>query len=365
MDASKKPYVVAVIIQLIYTGMFVVSKAAFNQGMSTYVFIFYRQAAGSILLLPLALLHQRITFSLNLYHVSLKFTSATVAAATDNSLPAVTFFLALLLRMEVVHLKSPSGIVKLTGVALCIAGVLTIALYAGPFLNPLSHSHHQFAHRAPSRAQGGGWIKWTFLMVVANAAWSLWIVLQAALLREYPNKLLVTAVQCVFSALQSLVVAVVAGRDLSRWKLRLDVSLLAVAYSVTNHDSETIFKFCPLIIHCIRMIKQQNCQGLMVMGVAYYLQAWCVEMKGPIFLAAWTPMCFVFTTLCSSFFLGETVSLGSVLGGILLVGGLYSLLWGKSNEREEEIGSMTSRGEMDTDKMDAAVCVSDTSKTNL
>jgi hypothetical protein len=59
MDASNKPYVVAVIIQLIYTGMFVVSKAAFNQGMNTYVFIFYRQAAGSILLLPLALLHQR------------------------------------------------------------------------------------------------------------------------------------------------------------------------------------------------------------------------------------------------------------------------------------------------------------------
>jgi hypothetical protein len=40
----------------------------------------------------------RITFSLNMYHVSLKYTSATVAAATDNSLPAVTFFLALLLR---------------------------------------------------------------------------------------------------------------------------------------------------------------------------------------------------------------------------------------------------------------------------
>jgi hypothetical protein len=40
----------------------------------------------------------RITFTLNLYSVSLKFTSATVASATDNSLPAVTFFLSLLLR---------------------------------------------------------------------------------------------------------------------------------------------------------------------------------------------------------------------------------------------------------------------------
>lgn len=58
MDA-KKPYVIAVIIQLIYTGMFVVSKAAFDHGMNTYVFIFYRQAAASLLLLPVALLLER------------------------------------------------------------------------------------------------------------------------------------------------------------------------------------------------------------------------------------------------------------------------------------------------------------------
>ena len=60
MDAtSKKAYGVAIIIQLIYTGMYVVSKAAFNHGMSTYVFIFYRQAAVTALLLPLAIVLER------------------------------------------------------------------------------------------------------------------------------------------------------------------------------------------------------------------------------------------------------------------------------------------------------------------
>lgn len=40
------------------------------------------------------------------------------------------------------------------------------------------------------------------------------------------------------------------------------------------------------------------------------------------------------------------------------------MLWGKSNEKEEEeIRSMTPRGEMDTNKVDVVVCVSDTSKT--
>ena len=51
-------------------------------------------------------------------------------------------------------------------------------------------------------------------------------------------------------------------------------------------------------------------QGFVVTGVSYYLQAWCADMKGPVFLAVWTPLCFVLTIFCSSFFLGEIVHLG-------------------------------------------------------
>lgn len=328
MDA-KKPYVVAIIIQLIYTGMYVVSKAAFDEGMSTYVFIFYRQAAATVLLLPLAILLERRnappmsfwlfmklslyallgnTLSMNLYNMSLKYTSATVASATSNSVPVVTFFLAVLLRLEVMRLRSKSGIAKAAGVALCLAGVLIIAFYTGPSISPLSH-HRAFASRAGSAGRlepyhsRGTWIKGTFLMLLSNTTWSLWIVLQASLLKEYPNKLLATLLQCLLSTIQSLLLAVVAERDLSRWKLRMDIGLVAVAYS-----------------------------GFVVTGVSFYLQAWCIEKKGPVFLAMSNPLGLVLTILCSSLFLGEIVHLGSILGGILLVAGLYSVLWGKSKE---------------------------------
>lgn len=56
--------------------------------------------------------------------------------------------------------------------------------------------------------------------------------MQAALLKELPNKMLVATGLCVFSAVQSFIVAVAAERDFSRWQLRLDVSLLAVVYAV-------------------------------------------------------------------------------------------------------------------------------------
>jgi len=57
---------------------------------------------------------------------------------------------------------------------------------------------------------------------------------QAAVLKEYPEKMVVTVAQCLFSTAQCLVVAVVAERDFSKWKLRLDVGSLAVLYSASS-----------------------------------------------------------------------------------------------------------------------------------
>ncbi|CAL5067263.1 unnamed protein product [Urochloa decumbens] len=331
---EKKPYIIAIIIQVIYTGMFVINKAALDHGLNSFVFIFYRQATASLFLLPIAALVERrnarsmsflllfklfvcaligITISLNLYNVSLKLTSATVASASANSMPVLTFCLALLLRfnlmhgsarrMEEVKPRSRSGIAKLVGVALCIAGVLVIAFYTGPLLSPVNHHRAFSASTHASTPTHPAWIKGTFMAVLAVLAWSVWIVLQATVLKEFPNKMLVTVTQCVFSVVQSFVVAVVAERDFSKWKLQPDIGLLAIGYS-----------------------------GLVVFGVSYYLQAWCVEMKGPVFLASWAPFNFILTIFCSSFFLGEMVHLGSIIGGIMLCGGLYSVLWGKSKE---------------------------------
>jgi hypothetical protein len=51
-------------------------------------------------------------------------------------------------------------------------------------------------------------------------------------------------------------------------------------------------------------------QGFVVNGVCFYLQVWCMEMKGPVFLAIWFPLCLLFTMFSSSFFLGEIIHLG-------------------------------------------------------
>jgi hypothetical protein len=70
---------------------------------------------------------------------------------------------------------------------------------------------------------------------------------QAAVLKEYPNSMIVTVAQCMFSTVQSFIVAVIAERDFSRWKLRFDFSLLAILYNVC---SAFIFLFLsfPIVI---------------------------------------------------------------------------------------------------------------------
>lgn len=52
---KKNPYLAVILIQSIYTGMFLLSKAAFDGGMNNFVFVFYRQAAATIFLIPFAL----------------------------------------------------------------------------------------------------------------------------------------------------------------------------------------------------------------------------------------------------------------------------------------------------------------------
>lgn len=327
---EKKPYLAVLLVQSIYGGMFMLSKAAFNGGMNNYVFVFYRQAAATLFLAPFAFYFEwknrptlsfvtfckifflslfGISLCLDIFGIGIVYASATLAAAISNCLPVVTFFLALLLRMEVLKLRSVSGIAKIVGIIACIAGAITLALYKGPHFNLLcphhlfeSHNSHGIVSHAPSSQTR---IKGCFLLFVSNILWGLWLVFQGRVLKDYPSKLLFITLQCFLSTIQLFAIAIGFERNPREWELGWNVRLLAVAYC-----------------------------GIVVTGVTFYLQAWIIEKKGPVFLAMSTPVNLVFTMFFSAILLCEIITLGSVLGGLMLVAGLYSVLWGKSKEEK-------------------------------
>ncbi|WOL12726.1 hypothetical protein Cni_G21493 [Canna indica] len=216
------PYAAAILIQVAFAGYLVLSKVAIDKGMSTSVFIFYRQAAASLLLSSLAFIFQR---------------------------------------METIKINTLSGIIKSFGMALCIAGVITIALFKGHGVIP---PHHHFT-TYPNHVSDN-WSRGTLFVISANLTWALWIVLQGIMLEEYSCKLLFTTSQCIFSTFQSFFVALVLERNVSKWKLGFDTSLLTILYC-----------------------------GFVVTGVSFYLQS-------------------------------------CIIGGVLMVSGLYGVFWGKSKE---------------------------------
>ncbi|WVZ23240.1 hypothetical protein V8G54_001784, partial [Vigna mungo] len=251
---GNKPYLVVILIQAIYAAMFLLSKAAFDHGMNNFIFVFYRQIAATIFLIPFAFFFEwktapplsfvafckifflsflGITASLDIYGIALVYTSATLAAAITNCLPAITFFLALLLRIEVLKVKSASGIAKLAGVVACLTGAAILAFYKGPHLELLSHFNLLGYHKSQQHlghVASSSWIKGCFLMLLSSTFWGMWLVLQTFVIKDYPSKLLLTTLQCFLSSIQSLGIALAVERDIEQWKLGWNVRLLAVVY---------------------------------------------------------------------------------------------------------------------------------------
>ena len=89
---------------------------------------------------------------------------------------------------------------------------------------------------------------------------------------------------------------------------RLVVAFILVhAWVVCNINSSwKILKLCSLNYSS----RTQMMQAFLGTGALMYLQAWCAEMKGAVFVAMWSPLALIFTIICSSLFLGEAVHLG-------------------------------------------------------
>ncbi|XP_014523373.1 WAT1-related protein At5g64700-like isoform X1 [Vigna radiata var. radiata] len=321
-----KPYLAMFVVQLIYAGLTLLSKAVFNRGMNTFVFIFYRQLIGALILVPLAFILEKktvvsvslsfstlckifvssffgVTLTLNLQAIALVYTSATLAAAIVNSLPASTFFFAVLLRMEKVNIRTKCGVTKIASVLVCLVGVATLAFYKGPQLR----IGHYYNDKSPDHedhfSSSKRWVLGSLVLFISVIIWSLWLVIQAQILKSYPAKLKFTSLQCLSSSIQSFCIAIAFERDIEQWKLGWDMKLLAVVYC-----------------------------GTLVTGIIYYLQAWAIQKRGPVFPALWNPLSFLIATAGSIFLLGEPLLFGSVLGGIVLIISLYSVLWAKSKE---------------------------------
>lgn len=332
-----KPYLAMVLLQVGFAGMYIVAVASLKRGMSHFVLVVYRNLCATAVMAPFALWFERnsrprmtITIFLkimglamlepvldqNLYYMGANLTSAGFASALINILPAVTFVMALVLRMEKVRLRSVHSQAKIAGTVLTVAGAVLMVLYHGPVVQfPWSKGqhHHDSAggQGANSAAGGGGFLTGIITIVIACVCWSAFFVLQANTLKSYPAELSLTALICLMGSLMSGSVALVAERrNTQAWVIGFDTRLFTAVYA-----------------------------GIVCSGVAYYVQGIVSRQRGPVFVTAFNPLCMIITAVMGSIILKEEITLGSVIGAAIIVLGLYALIWGKSKDSVADVSA--------------------------
>nr|CAB3461491.1 unnamed protein product [Digitaria exilis] len=328
-----KPYVAMISLQFGYAGMNIITKVSLNHGMSHYVLVVYRHAFATLSIAPFALvlerkLRPRMTpwvflqifvlallgpvIDQNFYYAGLKFTSPTFSCAMSNMLPAMTFILAVLFRMEKVNLKKARCVAKVVGTLVTVAGAMLMTLYKGRVVEMVwtSHMHLHAPHPADAAAAAAAdkdWFTGSIFLIIATLAWASLFILQAATLKRYDAPLTLTTLICFVGTLQAIVVTFVMERETSVWRIGFDMNLLAAAYA-----------------------------GIVTSSIAYYVQGLVIQSRGPVFASAFSPLMMIIVAIMGSFILAENIYLGGIIGSVLIVAGLYSVLWGKHKENLEK-----------------------------
>ncbi|KAL0457010.1 UNVERIFIED_CONTAM: WAT1-related protein [Sesamum latifolium] len=297
-----KPHILMVLTQIGYTFMYIITEASFNHGMNPSK----NSSKANMGTVPgdslLSLLG--VSLTINMYFTSLKFTSSTLVACMVNTIASLTFILAVILRMEIVNARSPRGIAKILGTVVSLAGVMTMTLYKGPALQNIGHGIIHI--KGSTAAVHKNWLQGSILAVASCITWSAWYIMQAYTLKRYPAQLSLTTWMNLVGAAQSAVYTVIVQHKKEAWTIGFDIDLWSTLYG-----------------------------GVVVSGIIIFIQLWCTEAKGPVFVTMFNPLSTILVALLAYFVLGEKLYVGSILGGVIVIMGLYLLLWGKEHDEPE------------------------------
>ncbi|XP_020570735.1 WAT1-related protein At5g64700-like [Phalaenopsis equestris] len=346
----------------------ILMKIAMQQGLSHHVLVAYRHLLATVISAPVAYVLERkqrpplsllilvkifllalvgITIQQNIFFAGLGYTSPTVAGALSSAIPAFTFILAVLMRngrlllcffpcrMEKVRIRTAKGRTKILGTLVCVSGALVFTFWKGHLLKgfvkrPLIVIHGSH-FRNGKEAVNEDWVKGSLVILTGQIIFCTWIVFQVknqiicspnyfcsfmrsyasstfgVVFEAYPARLSLNALMCCFAFLQSLVEALIFERNKSCWQLGWNMQLAAVIYS-----------------------------GVVISFLAYNLQVYCTSEKGPFFTAIFYPLMLVIAGILSAILYAERLHLGSLIGAIIIIIGLYSVLWGKTEDGIDE-----------------------------
>ncbi|CAH8251939.1 unnamed protein product [Arabidopsis lyrata] len=320
------PVIVMVASQVAMGSVNALVKKALDVGVNHMIVGAYRMAISSLILAPIAYFLERkiipqITFRLMVDHfisgllgaslmqffylLGLSYTSATVACALVSLMPAITFAFALIFRTEKIkNLKTQAGMIKVMGTIICIGGALFLTFYKGPHISN-SHSHLQALPHTNSNHNTKNWLLGCLYLTIGIVLLSLWILFQGTLNIKYPCKFSSTCLMSIFAAFQCALLSLYKSRDLKHWIIDDGFVIGVIVYA-----------------------------GVIGQAMSTVAATWGITRLGAVFASAIMPVSLISATLFDFLILDTPLYLGSVIGSVVTIIGLYVFLWGKNKEME-------------------------------
>ncbi|ESQ54161.1 hypothetical protein EUTSA_v10025504mg [Eutrema salsugineum] len=312
-------------LQVCYAGVTLSARATLVNGLSPRVFILYRQAFATIFIFPFLYFSRKkskissldlksfsliflvslvgITINQNLYLEGLYLASSSMGSAVGNIIPAITFLISFLVGYEKVNLRDIRGLAKIAGTILCVGGAISMTLLRGPkILN--SESVLPIAKSVLGGSEDQNlWLFGCLFLFSSTLCWSFWLTLQVPISAYYPDHLSLSAWMCLFGTIQCAVVTFFLEKDPNAWILHSYSEFATCLYA-----------------------------GVGASALSFTVQAWAISKRGPVFSALFNPLCTVIVTILAALFFQEEIYTGSLIGGIGVIMGLYTVLWGKAKD---------------------------------
>ncbi|GMY35235.1 WAT1-related protein At3g30340-like [Fagus crenata] len=317
---TSKPYLFLTLVELFLAIYMILVQSVTSRGINALVIVVYGHVIATIVLSFLAFFLEKnkrpplsfkilgyafllgllqITLCQMLLTMALQFVASSYESVGLNMVPSLVFVTALIFRQEKLKCWSINGQAKIWGLVLSAAGALAMVLWTGPVLLTRSLSN--------SQATSDGLVG-SIMIIVGVLATSFWIVMVEHVTQFYPAETSLCAMMTLIGTIQTAVVAAFV-LSWSSWELKWEGGLVLVTILLG---------------------------GLVVTGLSYYVMMWSVKKKGPVFTSAFNPLLVVFSFSLQTFVMGYPAHLGSIVGAVLVIVGLYLILWAKANDMEKK-----------------------------
>ncbi|KAF5794830.1 hypothetical protein HanXRQr2_Chr08g0332551 [Helianthus annuus] len=111
----------------------------------------------------------------------MKFTTATFATAMYNIVPAITFVMAWIFRLEIVKLKSLHSQGKIIGTLVTIGGAMIMTLIRGPAIQfPWTNQHNLHHQTSVNSVSTHDQIKGSLMITSGCFSWAGFVIVQVS-----------------------------------------------------------------------------------------------------------------------------------------------------------------------------------------